>query len=144
MSKIPVKIIRSTFKAHLVEDESGRQGWVTIKSLRNGHVLSRTFENAVSYYRMIIDSREEKKAENNKMYDLKFIAKETPKALALQVHWAEEITDQRGSSIIWLPKSKIKESSAPGWLLKAKIEELQQKMYRPGAHFEFTILGCDF
>lgn len=140
-----VQIIKSTAKAHLVQNEEGRQAWIQARWLRaDGTVNDKTFNNGAVAIEQKKADAEADNAFANGMHEIHEIVKESEKAIALNARWENFASDQTGTALVWFPKSQIKNNSLPGWLLKAKAKELKERLTRQYTSFEIEINGFFF
>lgn len=152
--KITVTVNHTTYKkgkakAHLVQDEQGRQGWIMAKSLNeNNEVNEATFEKAVENFVTPEQKEAERQAErdaDNAMIDVAdFIEGESAsgKAVYMTAEWAEEHTDQAGEKRIYFPKSMVKNGALPQWMLNKKAAEIREDFH--GGYFEISFAGQTF
>lgn len=132
-ARIQVTIIRSTAKAHLVADATGRQGWIQQRWLKNGTVSAETFEKAVESAadrQQIRQSQQEADAaerEFERAAHRVAVVKETDKAVA-----AEVILRIPGGfeepALVWFPKSAIGGgdgvAEVPGWMIREREQKV--------------------
>jgi hypothetical protein len=140
-----VTIIKSTAKAHLVENAAGQQAWIQARWLKaDGSVSDDTFNKSASALAKSKAEAEAEKEFKNSYHPLGEISKESEKAVAIQAHWENFASEQSGSALVWIPKSQIKDGAVPGWLLQAKARELKERLTRQFTTFEIVIAGKFF
>lgn len=120
-------IIKETEKAYLLEKEDKTVFWVQKRWLRkDGSLTDKGLEAGQNSKPPL--SKEEYKEKMNIVDVSEFIsnpAKETEKALALNVTRECPHTDQFQNYLMWLPKSQIKGGKIPKWLWDKKLEEME-------------------
>lgn len=144
-TKMQVEIIKSTQKAHLVQNAEGRQAWIQARWLRaDGTVSDETFNKGAAAIEQNKADEAAAKEFNNGLHEIVEIAKESEKAIAINAHWENFASDQSGYALVWFPKSQVKNNRLPGWLLKAKAKELKERLTSQYTSFEIEINGFVF
>lgn len=145
MTRIQVTIVRSTPKAHLVQDTTGRTGWIQARWLAaDSTVSATTFEKAVasaadraaSQQRKSDFEAAEKQFRNN--WHLVEVAKETEKAVAAKI----TILAPGGfeeEALVWFPKSAIgggeNFAEIPGWMIRDREGSVGDN-FRPSGSYQ--------
>ena len=140
MQVTQVTIVKSTAKAHLVADTTGRQGWVQNRSLKaDSTVNTTTFDKAAAEFTGRVQAKADAAAFANEFHSIGLVQRETEKDVAVQADWSEECSDQAGKATIWFPKSQLVDGQAKGWLIEAKARELRERLTRMSVTFEIAI-----
>jgi hypothetical protein len=63
---------------------------------------------------------------------------ENERAIGIDVEWENHMAKIAGSTRVFLPKSQVKNGTAPRWLLEAKLEEILARGSSPRTHWNFT------
>lgn len=147
-NRLAVTILRSTPKANLIADAANpaRQGWIQRRWLAaDGTVAAATLDKAIAH-------AEQRKAQaaaardwRGDLHLVRAIARETDKAIAVEVVVESSDGEQAVTRLAWLPKSQCAVNvdgrwAAPGWLIAAREEEIIANLGR-GCHFEIGICG---
>lgn len=144
-----VHIVRSTSKAHLVEDSTGRQAWIQKRWLHQDRAVKKDL-----YERQVAEkiSRDKAAAEDPNReflegyYPIESVV-DRDKAIAVLVNWTAP-SGQEGRHLEWFPKSMMQDDKLPGWLIKRKAEEVEGKLTNlVGLHLneiEVEIAGFKF
>lgn len=122
---VHVNIVRSSTKAHLIEDSAGRQAWIPKNRLRkDGTVNAKFFDLQVAEK----ISRDKAAAEDPNREFLDSChpinpKKEEDRRIAVMASWTGSL-GQGGRHLVWFPKSMVNDGKLPGWLIKSKAEEV--------------------
>lgn len=146
---IHVDIVKSTPKAHLIEDSAGRQAWIQKRWLhQDGTVKKDLFERQVAEKL----SRDKAAAEDpnreflEDYYPVQSVL-DKDEATAVMASWGGPF-EQEGRHLVWFPKSMIKDDKLPGWLIKEKAEEVVKQLSyfvgMPINEIEIEIAGYKF
>jgi len=145
--KIQVEIVRSTAKAHLVKDSTGREGWIQARWLSAENMVSHTtfekaLDNKAESQNKAAADRAFAAAENefkSTMHPVR-VVRETEKAVAAKC--VINFAGFEEAKLVWFPKSAIDGSDGvaliPGWLIRAKQADLLQSF----ASHEQAYLVC--
>lgn len=138
-TRIAVEIVRSTTKAHLVKDASGRETWIQARWLKeDGTVSADTFERGAAAKAERVEAAAAARLFRESHHLIK-IARETEKAIA-----AEVILETPGGfetpTLVWFPKSRAEllgdgTAAVPGWMILAKEEEAPSN-WRSSSYYE--------
>lgn len=147
MRRINVKIIKETQKALLI-NSNGRQGWIQRRWLGADCTVTKvTFEKAVANYEQRQADYKEAKEWTNSLHRIIAIARETEKALAIEVNFDAYNLERNFKKLLWVPKSIVKEKCIPGWFILKKIRQLADELteqIHTGVFCDFiAIENCD-
>jgi hypothetical protein len=119
---VPVEIVRSTRKAHLVSAQ-GEQFWIQARCLRvDGTVTQRVFESAMKKKAEWIEDRNAERAAREAYYSVES-NRETKMAIGTEVDFLSGDGEQVRSRVLWFPKSMLVDGQAPGWMIQSKIDD---------------------
>ena len=145
---VSVSVIRSTDKAHLIQDSSGREAWVQKRWLRpDGTVNAATFARQAAEKAARVADKAAADAASREFkngFHSVTTARESEKAIAVEARWKNHATDQRGTRLVWFPKSQVNNGQVPGWLIQAKAKELREALTSQFTSFEIDISGHIF
>lgn len=128
-----VTIVKSTVKAHLVQNAAGQQAWIQARWLKaDGTVSDSTFIKGALKIQVKKDQDEALKAFKNEFHAIQ-VARESEKAVAITVRIDLCDIERDITRLVWLPKSQLKDGAAPGWLLLAKRAELRDELRNAGS-----------
>ncbi len=138
-----VTIVKSTDKAHLIEDDDGRQGWIQKRWLRDDNTVgTKTFDRS-------IESKTTREAESKRLRELASefrndfhpikIVRETEKAVAATASWMDGYCVNEGEQLAWFPKSQVQDGAVPGWLILAKAREIGERLIGNKNHYSIVV-----
>lgn len=141
---VAVKVLRSTEKAHLIQDEQGREGWIQKRWLGDGNTVKQeTFDKAVESNKQRAENRGQEREAAKKEHEFRAathrvrVAKETEKAVAVKV--VIEMAGIEQEKLVWFPKSAIDGGGGvaeiPGWMIRDR-EEKAIDDYTGGSYYE--------
>lgn len=144
--RIPIQIVKSTPKAHLVADSEGRQGWIQKRWLgADNTVAAATFDKAVANQiarQADFEARQADQAAErafcNAMHAVP-VARQSERAVAAEV--VVELGGCRTPRLVWFCKSQCGNAGrpglvlVPGWLIRAKERE-ECEGYRGSSYYE--------
>jgi len=148
MKRTKVQIEKQTKRAYLICDESGRKGWIQKRWLAADKTVSeKTMTKADENYKEQQAGYAEAKQWQNAYHVIKEIARQTDKAIAVNLVLYVPNIEKWFDRLLWIPKSLIKNQAVQGWFvikkIREQIEELKERV-RTGAMLDSVdITDCD-
>ena len=96
--------------------------WLSFKNLEHSGPVSDEVASTLAAERKAF------KAETSEMLQLGTVAWQSDKATGIDVQFVDNRIDRAVRQRVFLPKSQIKDGSAPRWLVSAKVEEILEKL----------------
>ena len=96
--------------------------WLSFKNLEHSGPVSDKVASTLAAERKAF------KAETSEMLQLGTVAWQSDKAAGIDVQFVDIRIDRAVRQRVFLPKSQIKDGSAPRWLVAAKVEEILEKL----------------
>lgn len=123
-ARIRVGIIRSTAKAHLINDESGRQGWIQKRWLApDGTVAAHTFEKAVASFERAAAVRAITAGWQDAYHRVRFDT-ETERAVGTVITvWSADREKSRQFTL-WFGKAILRDNKVPGWAILSNLDKI--------------------
>ena len=121
-----MEIVKETKKALMIEVE-GLKFWIQRRWLRSDGSLTPAGEKA---RQKALEAAAER-AKGEKYYAVA-IARETAKAVAVQVELDAYTLERDMRRLVWFPKSVMRDNRVPAWLLHRKLDELTLEGQRFG------------
>lgn len=127
-TSIAVSIIDETAKALKVQAADGRSGWIQRRWLRaDGTVSADTFLKAAASTEQVRQASIARAEFKDGLHSFA-AARETERAVAVQVEIDYIDVERDGRSLVWFPKSQVTNGCLPGWLINAKKRELMDTL----------------
>lgn len=124
MTRIEVSIVRSTKKAHLVQDADGVQFWIQARNLKDGSISERVHQTALQNKAEFVADRQAERAAREAYFTVQ-VDRETEKAVGTSLAFITK-TGGEVSRMIWFPKSMLRDGQAPGWMIASKVDDAKQ------------------
>lgn len=135
VKRINVAVIRETQTSALVRTESGQEIWVTKKALKGSTITQAALNSGLAFKKKQEEDAAHIAAEREWADVLHFVGaplKESEKAMGFSAVIDCVDTDRNLQTVIWFPKSQIRENHVPGWLIVAKIRETLGRLTNSG------------
>jgi len=142
MKRTKVTIEKETKKAYLIKDAAGSLGWIQKRWLAaDSTVSAKTFERAAADYTERQIAYKEGKIWNDSYHTIITIAKETEKAIAVNVTLDFCDAERNQNKLMWIPKSLVKENGVPGWFIMRKLQDILSEYRQDFSRYGSVIIG---